>query len=141
MKYLNKKGRARFVEVEDFGVVDLDRVPVSIEKDGQHFTLIWDGRSQHKEDVLAVSYYDMNPYYDALLPSIGNMDANVIREINEGELIEEINYIKYRLEKIEKVLERGGWWSDRLVETYKRCNGRYNKLNKRIGEKILWRKF
>lgn len=105
MKYLNKKGRARFVEVEDFGVVDLDRVPVSIEKDGQHFTLIWDGRSQHQEDVLSVSYYDMNPYYDALLPSIGNMDANVIREINEGELAEEINYIKYRLEKIEKILE------------------------------------
>ena len=105
MKYLNKKGRARFVEVEDFGVVDLDRVPVSIEKDGQHFTLIWDGRSQHKEDVLAVTYYDMNPYYGGIPSLIGNMDANVIREINEGELAEEINYIKHRLEKIEKILE------------------------------------
>ena len=105
MKYLNKKGRARFVEVEDFGVVDLDRVPVSIEKDGQHFTLIWDGRSQHQEDVLAVTYYDMCPYYAGLSPFIENEDANVIREINEGELIEEINYIKHRLEKIEEMLE------------------------------------
>ena len=107
MKYLNKKGRARFVEVEDFGVVDLDRVPVSIEKDGQHFTLIWDGRSQHQEDVLAVIYHDINPHYAGLSPFIENEDANVIREINEGELAEEINYIKHRLEKIEKVLERG----------------------------------
>lgn len=104
MKYLNKKGRARFVEVEDFGVVDLDRVPVSIEKDGQHFTLIWDGRSQHQEDVLAVIYHDMNPHYGGIPSLIGNMDANVIREINEGELAEEINYIKYRLEDIEKRL-------------------------------------
>ena len=102
MKYLNKEGRARFVEVEDFGVVDLDRLPVSTEKGGQHLTLIWDGRSQHQEDVLAVIYHDINPYYDALSPFYENMDANVIREINEGELIEEINDIKYRLEKIEE---------------------------------------
>ena len=66
MKYLNKEGRARFVEVEDFGVVDLDRVPVSIEKDGQHFTLIWDGRSQHQEDVLAVIYHDINLHHGGI---------------------------------------------------------------------------
>ena len=104
MKYLNKKGRARFVEVEDFGVVDLDRVPVSIEKDGQHFTLIWDGRSQHQEDVLAVIYHDINLHHGVITSLVGNMDANVIREINEGELAEEINYIKHRLEKIEEIL-------------------------------------
>lgn len=104
MKYLNKERRARFVEVEDFGVVDLDRIPVSIEKDGQHFTLIWDGRSQHQEDVLAVIYHDINLHYGGIPSLVGNMDANVIREINEGELAEEINYIKHRLEKIEKRL-------------------------------------
>lgn len=104
MKYLNKEGRARFVEVEDFGIVDLDRLPVSIEKNGQHFSLIWDGRSQHQEDVLAVIYHDVNPYYGGIPLFIGNMDANVIREINEGELIEEINDIKYRLKKIEERL-------------------------------------
>ena len=104
MKYLNKKGRARFVEVEDFGVVDLDKLPVVIKKGGQHLTLIWDSRSQHQEDVLAVTYYDMCPYYAGLSPFIENMDANVIREINIGELVEEINYIKYKLKKIEERL-------------------------------------
>lgn len=103
MKYLNKEGRARFVEVEDFGVVDLDKLPIRLEVGKYSVDIIWDDNPLYDEDILTIVHYNSS---ESLMPlDFGGTYANVIREISDEELIKEMNMLKDKVEQIEQILE------------------------------------
>lgn len=103
MKYLNKEGRARFVEVGYFGVVDLDKLPIRLEVGKYSVDIIWDNNPLYDEDILTIVHYNSS---ESLMPlDFGGTYANVIREISDEELIKEMNMLKDKVEQIEQILE------------------------------------
>lgn len=103
MVYVNKKDRARFVEVDYFGIIDLEKLPIELEVDEYNVEILWDEHSPYDGEVLTIVHQNKSESLMSL--DFGGTYANVIREISDEDLIKEMNILKYKVEQVEQILE------------------------------------